>query len=329
MADPARHLNRRRALGMLLGALAGVDPAHSAGAWPAHPIKLVVPLTAGGPTDLLARLLAEPLGAKLGQTLVIDNRPGAGGNIGADFVAKSDPDGYTLFLGTSGPLAINQSLYVNLRYDPARDFAPVFVAATAAFVLLLNPKVPARTVDELLAYARKNPGQLNYGAVPGSAAHLATELFKSTTRINIVQVPYKGAAPATNDLIAGQLDMSFASTPGVMPQVKAGRLRALAVTSPQRLATLADIPTLAESGLPGFEASVWYGVVAPKKTPEEIVRRLNADLVDILRDPKVHELMVRNDFVPMGSTPEQFGAFIRSESTKWSAVVKASGARVG
>jgi tripartite-type tricarboxylate transporter receptor subunit TctC len=324
-------LNRRTALALLAAvpSMPRLALAQPAAPWPARSIKLIVPLTAGGPTDLLARILATPLGERLGQAVIIDNRPGAGGNIGAEMVARSDPDGYTLFLGTSGPLAINASLYGNLRFDPIKDFSPIILAASAPFVVAVNPSTPAKTLPELLAHARQHPGKLNYGTVPGSAAHLATELFKSTTKINIVQVPYKGAGPATNDLLAGQIDMSFASTPGVLPQIKAGKLRALAVTSKERLKTLPDVPTLAESGLPGYNASVWYGVVAPAHTPAAIIDRLNTELSAILADPKVRALMAQNDFDPEGSTPDQFAAFIKSETDKWTKVVKSSGAKVG
>ena len=325
-------LNRRAALASLIAGfpvISGIARAQPAAAWPTRSIKLIVPLTAGGPTDLLARILAQPLGERLGQPVIIDNRPGAGGNIGAEAAARSDPDGYTLFLGTSGPLAINASLYGNLRFDPIADFSPVILAATAPFVVAVNPSTPFKTLPELLAFARQNPGKLNYGTVPGSAAHLATELFQSMTRIRMVQVPYKGAAPATNDLISGQIDLSFASTPGVLSQIKAGKLRALAVTSSERLKVLPDVPTLAESGLPGYNASVWYGVVAPARTPATIVSRLNAELNGILNDAKVKASMAQNDFDSAGSTPEGFAAFIKAETEKWGKVIKASGAKVG
>ena len=325
-------LNRRAALASLIAGfpvISDIARAQPAAAWPTRSIKLIVPLTAGGPTDLLARILAQPLGERLGQPVIIDNRPGAGGNIGAEAAARSEPDGYTLFLGTSGPLAINASLYGNLRFDPLADFSPVILAATAPFVVAVNPSTPFKTLPELLAFARQNPGKLNYGTVPGSAAHLATELFQSMTRIRMVQVPYKGAAPATNDLISGQIDLSFASTPGVLPQIKGGKLRALAVTSTERLKVLPDVPTLAESGLPGYNASVWYGVVAPARTPATIVSRLNAELNGILNDAKVKASMAQNDFDSAGSTPEGFAAFIKAETEKWGKVIKASGAKVG
>lgn len=295
--------------------------------YPTKPLRIVVPLSAGGPTDTLARVIGQQLTEKLGQPVIIENRPGAGGNIGADVVAKAAPDGYTLFMGTSGPLSINQSLYSKLPFDPAKDFAPVVLVASAPFVVAINPSVPAKSVKDLIALAKSKPGQLNFGAVSGSAAHLATELFKSMAGIDMVHVAYKGAAPATTDLVAGVLQLSFASTPGVMPNVKAGKLTALAVTSSKRLTQLPDIPTLAESGLAGYEASVWYGIVAPAKTPRAIIVRLNTEINKILQDPDTRQKLLANDFEPAGSTPEQFETYIKAEATKWGKVIKNTGAK--
>jgi len=297
------------------------------GAYPVKPIRLIVPLTAGGPTDTLARIVATPLSESLGQQVIIDNRPGAGGNIGAELVAKSPPDGYTLFMGTSGPLSINSSLYPKLAFDPIRDFAPVILAASAPFIVIVHPSVPANNMKELIALAKAKPGQLNYGSVPGSASHLSTELFKMTAGVNIVHIPYKGAAPATTDVMAGQIQLSFASTPGSIPVVKAGKVKALAVTSAKRIAKLPDVPTIAEAALPGYEASVWYGVVAPARIPREIVQRLNTEIARIVAEPANRERMLAADFEPTTSTPEQFAAFIKSETAKWGKVVKASGAK--
>lgn len=313
-----------------MSALPGL--AQSAGtaaeaAYPTKPLRIVVPLSAGGPTDTLARIIGQQLSEKLGQPVIIENRPGAGGNIGAEVVAKAAPDGYTLFMGTSGPLSINQSLYSKLQFDPAKDFSPVVLVASAPFVVAINPSLPARSVKDLIALAKSKPGQLNFGAVSGSAAHLATELFKSMAGIDMVHVAYKGAAPATTDLIAGVLQLSFASTPGVMPNVKAGKLTALAVTSSKRLTQLPDVPTLAESGLAGYEASVWYGVVAPARTPRAIIVRLNTEINKILQDPDIRQKLMSNDFEPAGSTPEQFGTYIKAETAKWRQVVKSSGAK--
>ena len=295
--------------------------------YPSKTIRLVVPLVAGGPTDILARLIAYPLGEKLGQQVVVDNRAGAGGNIGAEMVAKSAPDGYTLFMGTSGPISINISLYPKIGYDPLRDFAPIILAASAPFVVVVHPSIPANNIKQLIALAKAKPGQLNYGQVPGAAAHLASELFKSMTAIDMVFVPYKGAAPANNDLVAGQIQLSFASTPGAMPLVKAGRMKALAISSAKRIAKLPDLPTLAESGVAGYEASVWYGIVAPAKTPPEIIARLYKESAVILQDRASREKMDANDFEASTLNPEQFGAFIRREIEKWGKVVKATGAR--
>jgi tripartite-type tricarboxylate transporter receptor subunit TctC len=295
-------------------------------AYPTKPIRLIVPLTAGGPTDIAARIVAAPLGDALGQQVIVDNRPGAGGNIGADLAAKSPPDGYTLFMGTSGPLAINSSLYPSLPFNPIKDFAPVIQTASAPFVVIVNPAVPARNMKELIALAKAKPGQLNYGSVSGSASHLSTELFKLMAGVNMVHIPYKGAAPATTDVIAGQIQLSFASTPGSVPMVKAGKVKPLGVTSAKRVAKLPDVPTVAESALPGYEASVWYGVVAPAGTPRDIVQRLNQEIARILANPTHHDRMTSADFEPTTSTPEQFAAFIKSETTKWAKVVKASGA---
>ena len=307
---------------------AAVSQTTGSSNYPSKPLRIVVPLTAGGPTDTLARVIAQQLSEKLGQPVLIDNRPGAGGNIGAESVAKAAPDGYTLFMGTSGPLSINSSLYPKLSFDPAKDFSPVVLIASAPFVVATHPSLPAKSIKDLIALAKAKPGELNYGAVPGSAAHLATELFKSMAAVDMVHVPYKGAAPATNDLVAGVLQLSFASTPGVMPNIKAGKLTALAVTSAKRQADLPDIPTLAESGLPGYEASVWYGLVAPAKTPAAVIARLNTEINKILQDPDTRQKLLANDFQPAGSTPENFESYIKAETMKWGKVVKDSGAKV-
>lgn len=295
--------------------------------YPTKTVRLVVPLVAGGPTDLLARLIAQPLGERLGQQVIVDNRPGAGGNIGAEMVAKSPPDGYTLFMGTSGPMSINVSIYPKIGYHPARDFAPVVLAASAPFVVVVHPALPVSNIKQLITLVKSKPGQLNFGAVPGNAAHLATELFKSSAGLDMVFVPYKGAAPANTDLVAGHIQLSFASTPGAMPFVKAGRLKALAISSAKRIPKLPELPTIAESGVPGYEASVWYGIAAPAKTPPDIVARLYKESAAVLQDRVTLDKMDTNDFVPTVMNPEQFGAFIRSEIEKWGKVVKATGAK--
>ena len=295
--------------------------------YPSKTVRLVVPLVAGGPTDILARLIAQPLGERLGHTVVVDNRPGAGGNIGAEMVAKSPPDGHTLFMGTSGPMSINISLYPKIGYDPVRDFAPIILAASAPFAVVVHPALPANNIKQLIALVKAKPSQLNYGAVPGNAAHLATELFKSMAGLDMVFVPYKGAAPANTDLVAGQIQLSFASTPGAMPLVKGGRLKALAISSAKRIAKLPDLPTIAESGVAGYEASVWYGIVAPAKTSPEIIARLYKESAAILQDRVSREKMDAADFESTVLNPEQFGAHIRREIEKWGKVVKATGAK--
>ena len=314
---------------ILIAALLAASAATHAqqASYPAKTVRLVVPLVAGGPTDILARLIAQPLGERLGHTVVVDNRPGAGGNIGAEMVAKSPPDGHTLFMGTSGPMSINISLYPKLGYDPVRDFAPIILAASAPFAVVVHPSLPASNIKQLIALVKSKPGQLNFGAVPGNAAHLATELFKSMAGLDMVFVPYKGAAPANTDLVAGQIQLSFASTPGAMPLVKGGRLKALAISSSKRIAKLPDLPTIAESGVAGYEASVWYGIVAPAKTAPEIIARLYKESAAILQDRASRDKMDAADFEPAMLNPEQFGAFIRREIEKWGKVVKATGAK--
>ena len=302
------------------------DPALAqSGAYPNRPIRMIVPLPAGGPTDILVRLIATPMQDRLGQPVVVDNRPGASGNIGADLAAKSAPDGHTLFAGTSGPLANNVSLYTKLPYDPVRDFAPVALVATAPFVLAVHPSLPVTSVKEFIAYAKGRPGKLNYGAVPGAAAHLATEMFRMLAGVDAVHVPYKGAGPATVDVIAGQIQFTFASTPGAIPHVKTGKLRALAVTSPKRISGAPDLPTVAEGGGPAMSAQVWYGVVAPARTPREIVQRLYGEIEQIVKLPATRERMLQNDFEPAILDPQAFGAFIKSEIATWAKVVKAAG----
>lgn len=297
-------------------------------AYPTKTVRLIVALVAGGPTDLLARLIAQPVGERLGQHMIVDNRPGAGGNIGAEMVAKSPPDGYTLFMGTSGPMSINVSVYPKLGYHPVRDFAPIVLAASAPFAVVVHPSLPVSNIKGLIALVKSKPGQLNYGAVPGNAAHLATELFKSSANLDMTFIPYKGAAPANTDLVAGQIQLSFASTPGAMPFVKAGRLKALAISSAKRIAKLPNLPTISESGVPGYEAVVWYGIVAPAKTPTEIIARIYKESAAVLQDRVTRGKMEDQDFVPTVLGPEQFGMHIRSEIEKWGKVVKATGAQL-
>ncbi len=294
--------------------------------YPSKPIRLINPLAAGGPTDILARMVAQPMSEALGKTIVVDNRPGASGNIAAEIAAKSPADGHTLFIAGSGNFAINVSLFSKLPYDPVRDFAPIALIATAPYLLAAHPSVAANSTKDLIALAKAKPGALNYGAVTGNGAHLAMELFKTAAGIDIVHIPYKGAVLATNDVLSGMLQVTFASTPGAMPHVKVGKLKALSISSAKRASALPNLPTVAET-LPGFEATVWYGLAAPAGTPRPIIQRLNSEVLAVIKNPVHRDRLIAADFEPAVTTPEQFGAFIKSEIVKWGKAVKISGAR--
>jgi tripartite-type tricarboxylate transporter receptor subunit TctC len=296
-------------------------------AYPSKPIRLVVPFTPGGSSDILARAIGQKLGEAWGQSVLIDNVPGAGGSIGADKVAKATPDGYTLLMGHIGTLAVNPSIYPNLSYDPIKSFAPVAWVARVPNVLVVNPAVPAKNVKELVALARSQPGRLNYGSGGnGSAAHIATEYLKLKSQTFMVHVPYRGTSPAVTDLIAGQIQLMFTGGPAVMSFVKSGQLRAVAVSSSQRLSSLPDLPTVAESGLPefaGFEADQWYGVVAPAGTPVAIVNKLNAQINLSLNSPELKARLQAEGAQAAPATPEAFGSLIAREIERWRPVVKA------
>ncbi len=295
---------------------------------PARPIRLVVPFPPGGSTDILARALGQKLAEAWGQQVIVDNRPGAGGSIGAEAVAKAPHDGYTLLMAHIGTLAVNPALYPKLGYDPAKDFAPVSLVAIVPNVLVVHPSVPAKNVAELIEYARKNPGKLNYSSGGnGSAAHLAMEYFKLQTKTDIVHVPYKGTVPAVTDLIAGQVSLTMTGAPAVMPHAQSGKLRALGVSSATRLDAFPQVPTIAESGVPGFEATQWYGVVAPAGTPADIVAKLNAAIVQIMSSKEMKERLTTEGAIASVNSPEAFAAFIESERKRWAAVVKAAGMR--
>jgi tripartite-type tricarboxylate transporter receptor subunit TctC len=297
--------------------------------YPMQPIKIVVPFTAGGTTDILARTLGQKLGESLHQPVIVENRPGAGGNIGADVVAKSKPDGYTLVMGTIGTQSINASLYEKMPYDSARDFAPITLVAIVPNILMVHPSVPAKSVGELIQLAKSKPGVLNFASSStGGSPHLSGEMFKQMTGVDIVHVPYKGSAPAITDLLGGQVSMMFDNMPSGLPHVKAGKLRALGVTSAKRSAAAPEIPTIAESGVPGYEVDSWFGILAPAGTPREIVNKLNVEIVRILRMPEVKQRLAEQGAEPVGNTPEQFAEHIRKETIKWARVVKASGAKV-
>ena len=294
------------------------------------PLTLVVPFAAGGPTDAMARTLANAIRPVLGQTMIVDNKPGAGGNIGADYVARAEADGYTLLFGTSGPLAINVSLYNKIGYDPLKSFAPVIQIGHLPNVLVVNPGVPAENVKELIAYAKANPGKLSYASSGnGASSHLAGVLFNSTAGTDIQHVPYKGTGPALNDLLGGQVTMSFTDVLTALPHIKAGKLRVLGVTTATRSQVIPAVPTLAEQGMKGFDVSVFFGIVAPAGTPPETITRLNAAFSKVLGQADVAKTLAVQGLEPASATtPAALGTFMRSEVVKWRDVVKASGATV-
>jgi tripartite-type tricarboxylate transporter receptor subunit TctC len=323
----------RSALGLCAALIAGAWVAGAAAqtalpAYASKPVRLVCPFPPGGVVDTVSRIVAQKLSESLGQPVIVDNRSGAGGNIAAEFVAKSPADGYTLLTGTIATHAINPSLYSKMPYDAERDFVPVSMAAINTNLVLVNPRFAVGSIAELIAWAKANPGKLNYGtAGAGTAQHLAGELFKTTAGIDMVHVPYKGAAPGINDLLAGQIPLMFVDISISLPHVRAGRLRALAVTGGKRSLQLPDVPTIAESGLPGFDVTAWFGVFAPAGTPRDIVTRLNADIVRGLAVPEVRERLLAVGLEAVTGTPEQLGAFVKSEIAKWGRVVRLSGAK--
>jgi tripartite-type tricarboxylate transporter receptor subunit TctC len=304
--------------------------AGGAAAYPSKPIRLVVPFTPGGSTDILARAIGQKLTEAWGQPVVIDNMPGAGGSIGADKVAKAPADGYTLLMGHIGTLAVNPSLYPKLPYNPVKDFAPVAWVARVPNVLVVNPSVKATSVKELVALAKARPGQLNYGSGGnGSAANLATEYFKMQTGISLLHIPYRGTAPAMTDLLGGQIQVLFTGAPAVLGQIKNGQLRALAVSSPQRLDALPDVPTVAEAGYKGFEADQWYGVVAPAGTPKDIVSKLNAQINQALGSSELKTRLNSEGAIATPTTPEAFGQHIVREIARWKPVIQSGRVKAG
>jgi tripartite-type tricarboxylate transporter receptor subunit TctC len=303
-------------------------PAAQAQSYPSKPIRFVVPYPPGGPLDVIARLLGAKVAESIHQPVIVDNKPGAGGNIGADAVAKSPPDGYTILMGAVATHAINPTLYAGIPYDAARDFIAVTQVASTPNVLVVNPSVPASNVKEFIAYAKANPGKLNFGSgSTGSAGHLAGELFKSMAGVDMVHVPYKGAAPAMQDLVGGQIQLMFDNLASSLTQVRAGRIRALAVTTARRSALAPDLPTIAESGLPGFDISTWFGIFTPAGTPRDIVEKLHAEFTRALADREVRDRMLALGAEPVGNTPAEFAAYIRAEADKYARVIKASGAK--
>jgi tripartite-type tricarboxylate transporter receptor subunit TctC len=317
---------RRAALALATLACTTIAFAQS---YPTKTIKFLVPFPPAGSTDISARAVAGKLGERLGQPVVIENRPGAGGNIGTDVVAKAAPDGYTLIVGTVGTHAINASLYSKMPYDHIKDFAPVILLSSTPNVLVVHPSLPVNSVKDVINLAKSKPGELTFASSgSGTSIHLSGELFKSMAGLQMIHIPYKGSGPMQIDLISGQVNMSFDNLSAAMTQIKAGRLKALAVTGTSRSPMLPDLPTVAESGLPGYEATSWNGIFAPAGTPKEIIDKLNRELNAILQSPDTRKFFAEQGGEAGGGTPEQLGAFVRSETVKWAKVVKESGAKV-
>jgi tripartite-type tricarboxylate transporter receptor subunit TctC len=299
------------------------------GSYPDKPVRLILPFPAGGATDFMARTLAQKLGERLGQSVPVDNRAGAGGAVAAEAVAKAAPDGYTLFFATMGTLAINPSLYPKLSYDPQKDFAPIAITHATANVLVVHPQVPAKNVTELIALAKAKPTDLTFGSAGnGSSSHLAGEYFKSLAGIEMTHVPYKGTSPALVDLLSGRISMMFDTIQVHVENIAAGKVRALGVTSAERTPALPNVPTIAESGLPGYDVSIWLGVLAPAATPRPVITRLNGEIVKVMGEAEMKKQMQGAGIDARSSTPEQFAATIKADALKWGRIVKTAGARL-
>ncbi len=327
----ARTRFQRAVMGMAVAAFVLVSPAEAQApaTYPNRPVRLVVPFPPGGPLDIIGRAIAQKLGDTWGQSVVVDNRPGAGGNIGAELVAKAAPDGYTILMGALSTHAVNPSLYAKMPYDAVKDFAPITLVAVTPNVLVVNASLPVNSAREFVAYAKANSGKLAFGSGSnGSAGHLAGELFKVETATDIVHVPYKGGAPATQALLAGDTQFMFDNLANATPQVKAGKLKALAVTTAQRSKLAPELPTMSEAGLPGFDISTWFGLLAPAGTPKDVIAKWNAEVTRILSSTDMRERLTAQGAEPAPNTPEQFAAFIQSEIPKYARIVKISGAKV-
>lgn len=319
--------------GLRLLAVAGAIVACQANApaqtFPGKPIRFVVPAVAGGGASIIARIIGEHLSASWGQPVIVDNRPGAGGVIGSDIVAKSSPDGHTMMMGFSGSVTIVPALYKKLPYKPVHDFAPVILVASGPLIMLLHPSVPAASLREFIAFARSRPGQINYSSAGnGTASHLATELFKKMAQVDITHVPYKGATPALTDVVGGQVGAHFSALLIALPHVKAGRLRALGVTGAKRISSLPELPTISESGLPGFEVDSWYGVLYPSGVPAQIVSKAREEISRIIRLPDVTQRLLSQGVEPIGSTPAEFAQTIRKDMAKWGKLAAEIGLRL-
>jgi tripartite-type tricarboxylate transporter receptor subunit TctC len=320
---------RTLALAVLGAGVLALAPfaAQAQAPFPSKALTIVVPFSAGGTTDILARVVGQFMSKDLGQPVIIDNRAGAGGNIGAQMVARAAPDGYTLLMGTVGTHAINQSLYKKLGFDPIKDFAPISRVALVPNLLVANPSQPFKTVKEMIAYAKANPGKLTFASSgSGTSIHLSGEMFQQMAGVEMQHIPYKGSAPALTDLLGGQTAIMFDNMPSVISHVRAGKLRPIAVTTPTRSPALPDVPTIAESGVPGYSATSWFGILAPAATPAPVIAKLNASILKALADPEVKKKLAEQGAEPHGEKPEQFAEFIRSETAKWGKTVKVSGA---
>jgi tripartite-type tricarboxylate transporter receptor subunit TctC len=296
--------------------------------YPVKPVRFVIAFSPGGPSDILTRLIGSKLSESLGQPFIFDNRPGAGGNVAGEIVAKSPADGYTLLMGNNSILATNASLYKNMSFDPVKDLAPVALLASQPNILVVHPSVPVKSVKELIAFAKAHPGQLNYASSgSGAAAHLAAELFKSMAGVSMVHIPYKGASPALVDMLAGQCQVMFATALSVQPYLQSNRLRPLAVSTAKRSRMMPQLPTVAEAGVPGFEATTWHGIVSTGGTPAAVINKLNAEINRILKLPDVNSTLTRQGAEVLGGTSQEFAAYVKAEIPKWTKVVKDSGAR--
>ena len=323
MMDDALMLNRRSVL-LALG-LSAIARAACAADYPAKPIKLVVPYAPGGGADGVARIVAKKASEGLGQPIVIENKGGAGAILGTDLVAKAEPDGYTLLLGQSGPISINPAVYKSLPYDPMKDLVPITMTTAYPYILVVNSDLSAGTLAEFVTLARSRPGALNYGSTGvGAANHLVAELFYSRAGLHLTHVPYRGTALAVSDLLGGQLTMVFGDPISVLPHIKSGKLRALAVTSLERSAVAPDVPTVAESGYPGFEALAWHGILAPARTPPAVIGALNREFVNAVHDPETKALLANQAMQTVGSSPEAFAAFIKRDLATWKSVAEAA-----
>lgn len=316
-------------ISLAIAMLAAASPALQAQTFPAKPLRLILPYPPGGGSDTIARPFARKMSENIGQQVIVDNRGGAGGNIGMEAAARAAPDGYTFVLGLTAQLAVNPGLYAKLPYDPLKDYEPITLLANGAYLLVAHPSFPAKTMKEVIAIARKRPGEILYASSGnGSGAHLATELLNTMTGIKLVHVPYKGGGPALVDTISGQAQLLFATPIASSGHIQAGRLRPIAVSTTKRVSSMPNVPTASESGVPGFDAGVWYAMLAPRGTPQPIVARLNEEFRKVLADPGIREFLTKAGVDPEGSTPEELAKYLRSEITKWARVIKEAGIKV-